>query len=210
MSSHLLWAYPGLPVSIPRSGLGGGLRSSPRAKGAAEHQAPRSWGPRDVCLPCALSLLPIPVASLSHHLPSPAPSTAITNASVTRPGWALPLLCHQRKLEKPQASGTSSTQAWAGFPLTPPQQLPLQTCPGSFLWAHTPQPGHPRELSPMDLPAPTSAPQLAHLPPGPAMGTRSEAELGVRSPVYILHLHSPGVCVVLARALYICCQSLFY
>lgn len=73
-----------------------------------------------------LLLLPTTMDTLYRPLSSAAISTAITVASLTGPGWALPLLCHQRKLETPQVSWESSSRAWAGSSsLIPPQQLLL-------------------------------------------------------------------------------------
>lgn len=73
----------------------------------------------------ALPLPPPTKDTLYGPLPSLVKSTAITVASLTGPGWTLPLLCHQRKPEAPQVSWASSIRAWASSSLIPPHQLLL-------------------------------------------------------------------------------------
>lgn len=113
MSSHLPWAYPGLPMApcdlfsgqgwevvsaahVERRGL-----LSTRLCGAGDPEMFALYG----LWPCSPSCS-LPISSP----PFPSTTTAITTASVTRPSWILPLLCHQRKLETTQASGVSSIQ----------------------------------------------------------------------------------------------------
>lgn len=133
--------------------------------------------------------------TLSCPLPSRALSTDISVASLTRPGGALPLLCHQRKLEKPQAFWAFSTWAWASSRLLSPQQLLSWTCPGFLLWSRLLWPSHPTGLSLMDLPDPTSAPHPArHQLPWPDTGSRKEAGLGAVPWRRILLFHSLDAC----------------
>lgn len=149
------------------------------------------------------SPVPHPLASLSHPLPSWALSTAITAASLTGAGWAQPLLCHRRKLEKPQASWASSTRAWASSHLTTPQRLPLWTRPGSFLWSLTPWPGHPSGLS--------QAPHQRLLQPSTTCPGQPQGAGRMLSqepgPGHVLLLHSVRVAW---QGPHVWCQSLIY
>lgn len=125
---------------------------------------------------------PRPVASLFQPLPSPAPSTAITVASATRPGWALPLLCHQRELEKPRASGASSTRAWAGFPLTPASVVSTPDLP----WLLPPGPWTPARSSqravPDGPPGPHLSPSASPAPTWASHGGQEQGRAGSQAP----------------------------
>lgn len=153
---------PGRPRP-PSLGWGGGL-SSPEQSGVLRTRPHGAGDPQTFPFSVRRAApapppAPHPRPPPSHPLPSPAPSTAIMAASPTGPGWALPSLCHRRKLEnKPQASWASSTRARVGSPPAPPQWLPLWTClfpPGLHIPAWSSQWAFPSgHVSPTQPPLP--------------------------------------------------------